>query len=153
MSGTLASVSLRRPPAWANMGGPMSRRRSIPICATLLGLADGPIRCPRVEALALSFGGREPVPTIYELLRGMGFREPEELRLSFGPGLSPKACRIVPELAPLEVGTANGFDVLRQAFLLGLCTAVAFDPARPLLWTEASLTRRLELYDLGGFYA
>jgi hypothetical protein len=44
-------------------------------------------------------------------------------------------------------------EVLRQAFLLGLCTSVRFDPARPVLWTQASLTRRLELFDVTEFYA
>ena len=44
-------------------------------------------------------------------------------------------------------------SVLEQALLLGLCTAYQYDPARPVLWTRASLTRRVELYEPAGFYA
>jgi biopolymer transport protein ExbD len=39
-------------------------------------------------------------------------------------------------------GLASRLAVLAQA-----------DPARPVLWTRASLTRRVELYDPAGFYA
>ena len=55
------------------------------------------------------------------------------------------------------VVTANGREaddsILEQALLLGLCTAFQYDPARPVLWTRASLTRRVELYEPAGFYA
>ena len=44
-------------------------------------------------------------------------------------------------------------EVLEQALLLGLCTAQLFDATRPVLWTHASLTRGLELFDPEGFYA
>jgi hypothetical protein len=50
---------------------------------------------------------------------------------------------------PLLVGERSG----RRALLLGLCTAYQYDPARPVLWTRASLTRRVELYEPAGFYA
>ena len=40
-----------------------------------------------------------------------------------------------------------------KALLLGLCTAWQYDPSRPVLWTRASLTRRVELYEPAGFYA
>jgi hypothetical protein len=42
--------------------------------------------------------------------------------------------------------------ILRDALILGLATASIYDPARSLLWTNASLTRRLELYDPRNFY-
>jgi hypothetical protein len=44
-------------------------------------------------------------------------------------------------------------EVLWHALVLGLCTANLYDPERPVLWTQASLTRRLELFDPAGFYA
>jgi hypothetical protein len=62
-------------------------------------------------------------------------------------------CQANPDLQPLDVGTADPREVLRQLFLLGLCTTVRFDPGRPVLWTQASLTRRLELFDVSEFYA
>ena len=49
--------------------------------------------------------------------------------------------------------TAPESEVLEQALLLGLCTAQLFDAERPVLWTQASLTRGLELFDPTGFYA
>ena len=36
---------------------------------------------------------------------------------------------------------------------IGLCTDQLFDPQRPVIWTETSLTRALDLYDPRGFYA
>jgi hypothetical protein len=139
--------------AWANSGGPMSRRQSYRLVSSLLGTTDGPIPCPRREVLALSFGDAEPVSTLYQLLGQAGLRDPEELRPGFGHKLSCLVCRPAPGAASLEVATANAVDVLRQAFLLGLCTNVLFDPDRPVLWTQASLTRRLELFDITEFYA
>ena len=47
----------------------------------------------------------------------------------------------------------NARAPLRQALMLGLCTAQMYDPARPVMWTETSLTRAVELYDSGSFYA
>jgi hypothetical protein len=44
-------------------------------------------------------------------------------------------------------------DILWHALMLGLCTAQIYDPARPVLWTQAALKRRLELFDPAGFYA
>ena len=42
---------------------------------------------------------------------------------------------------------------LRNALLLGLCSAWQYDPARPVIWTRASLDRSVELYAPGRFYA
>jgi len=138
---------------WANTGGPMSRTRSERISSTLLGLDDGPILCPRTLCLALAFGRKDPVTTVFTLLAQAGFRSPEELRPVFGQGLWPLVCQPNPELQPLDVATAEPREVLRTAFLLGLCTAVRFDPERPVMWTRAGLTRRLELYEMREFYA
>ena len=53
----------------------------------------------------------------------------------------------------IPISDADPKKVLRQALLLGLCTTVLYDPERPVLWTRSSLSRCLELYDGGGFYA
>ena len=53
----------------------------------------------------------------------------------------------------MRVSRAPDDEVLRHALLLGLCTAFQFDPARPVLWTRASLTRRVELFEPAGFYS
>jgi hypothetical protein len=123
------------------------------IRSSLLGLTEGPILCPRQLCLALDFGRKNPVVTAYRLLRKAGFDDPEELRLAHAHHLDPMACSISPDLRPLEVDTADPIEVLRQALLLGLCTGVRFDPARPVVWTQASLTRRLELFDMTEFYS
>ena len=137
----------------ANSGGPASRTRAERIRCTLLGLKEGPLLCPRVLCLALEFGEQDPVTAMYRLLAQTGFQSPEELRVTFGQGLWPLVCAPNPALQPHDVVTSDPQEVLRTAFLLGLCTAVRFDPERPVMWTRASLTRRLELYEMKEFYA
>ena len=130
----------------------MSRRRVERIRSSLLGLQDDPVSCPCGEFLALEFGDAEPVATMYRILEGIGLENPEQLRPTFGRGLSPKVCRADPGALALDVMIANAVPVLHIAFMLGLCTGVLFDPSRPVLWTQSSLLRRLELFDMTGFY-
>ena len=42
--------------------------------------------------------------------------------------------------------------LIAHALVLGLSTAQLFDPVRPVVWTEAALSRRIELFDPEGFY-
>ena len=78
----------------------------------------------------------------------------QRLRDRFAPPGRPYVCRAAPLDAPrLDVTNAKAEEVLRQALLLGLCTAHRYDPLRTVLWTQASLTRALELFDAEGFYA
>ena len=138
---------------YVNSGGPRSRTRTQQVQNTLLGRSDGPIRCPRHLCLALDFGRKDPVLTAQRLLKVLRIADPELLRSTFAPEPGPMVCQASPDLHPLVVSTAEPMEVLRQALLLGLCTAVGFDPGRPVLWTQASLTRRLELFDVSEFYA
>ena len=62
-------------------------------------------------------------------------------------------CRIDPAGRPTPVDTLLAVDALYQALVLGLCTPWRYDPGRPVLWTRASLTRQLELFDGRRFYA
>ena len=87
------------------------------------------------------------------LLRKYGFEHAEQLRKVFNPSEDRCICRLDPRPKRLLVTDANPDEVLRQALLLGLCTTVLYDPQRPVLWTRSSLSRCLELYDGGGFYA
>lgn len=145
---------VHRPGLRANMGGPMSRTRTEKITSTLLGRDHGTIRCPCVLRIGLKFEAAVCVDAIERLLAEAGLADPEELRGRFPHPGRRLACRPLPADAG-RVSVARGARdaVLRQAFLLGLCTAQIYDPARPVLWTEASLGRGLELYDLGGFYS
>ena len=143
-----------RPVRWdANTGGPMSRTRAERITATVLGLDKGPIHCPRQLSLALDFGTNDPVTTMTQILKRAGFNSAERLRARFSAGLLPMVAFANPAIPPLPVVGADPLDVLHQAFLLGLCTAVQFDPGRPVMWTRASLTRRLDLFETTEFYA
>lgn len=145
------------PVLYANIGGPASRQRTQTISSTLLGKSSGYVRCRSVIRLGLIFQkGEDPVIVITELLKREGYSSPEALRSEFTLPAERLICRQLPlELrygAGLEVNNSDSKEVLEQALLLGLCTAQLFDPARPVLWTEASLTRFLELCEPGGFY-
>jgi len=147
----IADGVLRR---YANSGGPMSRTRKEHINSSLLGSDDGVIRCPLRIKLGLTFTDTNPVNWMEAMLRAVGLRDPEELRGRYTVPAGKLICVPRPAGAPrLEASRFKHEEVLEQALLLGLCTAQLFDPARPVLWTETSLTRSVELYDPRGFYA
>jgi len=141
------------PALWMNSGGPMSRTRTERIRSSLLGRDDGPVRCPRRLTLALDFGRRDPRTVVTKLLAQRRLSDPEELRLLYVDIPGPMLCRADETVRPRVVSASEPDYVLRDAFLLGLCTSVFYDPSRPVLWTNASLTRRLELFETTGFYA
>ena len=143
-----------RRPLHANMGGPMSRTCKVRVFSTLLGRDGGPIRCPRVIRLGLDFGGEDPVEALGRLLAEEGCGSPEDLREDCILPEGRLVCRpLPPGAARLTVAIGARAEVLRQALMLGLCTAQLFDPLRPVLWTQASLSRGRELFDPAGFYA
>ncbi len=144
----------RRPVLRANMGGPMSRTRTETVASSLLGKDDGEIRCPCVIRLGLHFAAPTRVEALENLLAEAGYADPEDLRGVFQLPERRLVCRSLPPDAPrLSAASGQRTAVLRQALMLGLCTAQIYDPARPVLWTEASLGRGLELFDLDGFYS
>lgn len=132
----------------------MSRRRTERVRASLLRASSGPVRMPRVIRAGLRFGDREPIDAVLEALARAGLDDAELLRSRFAAPLTPLLVRVVPNAAwRLPVESASDDTVLEQALLLGLCTAYQYDPARPVLWTRASLTRCVEMHDAAGFYA
>jgi len=136
------------------MGGPMSRIRTEHLASTLLGKDEGAIRCPRVIRLGLAFAAADCVETLERLLVEAGHAGPESLRSVFSIPEKRLVCRPLPPGAGrLSAERGNRAEVLRQALMLGLCTAQLYDPARPVLWTTSSLGRGLELFDLEGFYS
>ncbi len=139
---------------WANSGGPASRRRSEAVLASLLRDNDTPLRLPRVIQAGLHFGSSDPLSAMLKVLARAGLESPELLRERGDVPATRLLLRVVPD-ARWGVKVTRGADrlVLQQALLLGLCTEHLYDPARPVLWTRASLTRRVELYDAAGFYA
>ena len=165
----------------ANSGGPMSRTRKERIRSSLLGSDDGVIRCPRRISLWLSFSrdaldlvgwpgdsaavrrqkkqlreefGLTPVEFALARLKREGLSDPEELRKKYILPQGKLLCGPWTDVGkPLFAYYASSYDVLEQALMLGLCTAQMFDPGRPVIWTDASLTRAVELFDPGSFYA
>jgi len=145
------------PVLYANTGGPASRQFEQTINSTILGNNGGYVRCPCIIRLGLIFSdGEDPVTVITDILKQEGYFSPEELRKKFSLPESQLICRLLKASLRhgdcLVVKTADRNKVLEQALMLGLCTNQIFDPARPVLWTETSLTRVLELFDPAGFY-
>ena len=142
------------PPVYANIGGPMSRTRTERVSTTVLGKDDGYIRCPRVIRLGLIFDDEDPVDTIERIIHEEGFSVPDDLRDVVQPPDGRLICRpLASSFRRLRVITGSRPQVLRQALMLGLCTAHIYDFSRPVLWTHTSLLRNLELFDPQGFYA
>ena len=138
----------------ANSGGPMSRTRKERIHSTLLGNDDGLVRCPRIVRVGIDFPSGDPVEVVTAILNEEGFASPEDLRGELE--IPDRALIARPHAERAGVVHARydaRRDVLWNALVLGLCTALVYDPSRPVLWTQASLTRRLELFDPSGFYA
>jgi hypothetical protein len=139
---------------WANTGGPMSRHRTERVLASLLRDESVPLQLPRVIRAGLHFGEREPLDAVLESLARTGLDDAELLRQRYAAPATPLLVRVVPDARwGVQVARASDDSVLEQALLLGLCTAYQYDPARPVLWTRASLMRRVELYEPAGFYA
>lgn len=140
-------------PALCNSGGPMSRSRELVLRSTILGEGSGPVTCPRVRSVALDFGKKNPVAYVRRLSEGLGYRSPEAARDALLGIFEPCICCVSSEIEPTRVENLAPEVALEHALVLGLSTTALFDPTRPVIWTRASLTRRLHLYEIGRFYA
>ena len=139
----------------ANTGGPASRHRTEKVIATVLRDTPGPLHLPRVLRAGLKFmQGDDPVDRVLTVLARYGLDDAERLRERFAVPDRPMIVRVITN-PPWGVAASFAKDeaILREALLLGLCTAWQYDPARPVIWTRASLTRHLELHSPAGFYA
>ena len=138
----------------ANVGGPMTRTRKEAIRRTLLGDRDGTIRCPRIFRLGIAFPKGDPVELLTVMLAEEGYGTPEDLRDEWEiPGGRLVARPHTQTDGVVDILSGARRDILWHALMLGLCTAQLYDPARPVLWTQTALQRRLELFDPAGFYA
>ena len=140
------------PDRHANAGwGPPARSRRERITSSLLGRDDGEIRCPRVIRIGFDIRqGDDPLERLHDLLMEEGYDRPEDLRHHFEIPDRPYMCR--PSTQATCSLDAPAPEVLRQALMLGLCSAQLFDPARPVIWTRSSLSRVVDLFDLQEFY-
>jgi hypothetical protein len=145
------------PSGWryANTGGPHSRTRKQTIETTLLGRETGQVRCPKVRVLGLKFDpDSSAVDAVQALLRSVGLDAPDTLRNAFElPAMAMMVRPVKSDHLRLCTVAADPMQVLEQALWLGLCTAYLFDARRPVIWTEVSLRRSLELFEPAGFYA
>lgn len=143
-------------PPWlydCNTGGPSSRSRSEVVRATVLGVEEGPIRCPQILRISMTYGHRSPLAWVAEWLRACGYADEHDARARVA--LPPRPCLCQPDRSPvpIEAAALSAAEGLYLALVLGLCTSTYYDPRRPVLWTRTSLSRALVLYDGGGFYA
>ena len=153
MIGVHVAEVLRRPALWANTGGPLSRTRSVSIESSVFGKRGGAIRCCSVLHLGLQFR-RDPVKTMEDMLKMEGIAWCEDLRKRFTVPDCPLVCGPLPaSYQRLSADKGDPNLILKQALLLGLCTAHLYDPARPVVWTGTSLSRGVALFDPAGFYA
>ena len=144
----------RDPARQCNSGGPRSRTRTERLYSTVLGASDGQLRSPCVRCVGLDFGDEDPVATMYRVLAEEGLADPEALRAEFTLPERPLLCRADASFTPRSVFSLQfPRRILEDALWLGLATPWLLDPARPVLWTRASLTRRLEVFEGEGFYA
>ena len=134
-------------------GSPQSRTRTERIRSTVLGVDGGPIRCPEVLRVAIDFGSWSPLRCVERWLRAAGFDSEDEARAAASLPGRTCICQVDPSAVPVNAAALTALEGLGLALVLGLCTASFYDPARSVLWTTTSLTRRLVLYDGGGFYA
>jgi len=126
------------------------------VVETLLGDPEKEIAWPLVERVGLLFEHSEnPLVFIEKLLRREGFRSPEELRkeLEIPPGML--TCRTIGDDAEgvVDIQRADPKIVLRQALILGLCGPSFYDPNKAVIWTNSRLSRKLDLFAPGRFYA
>ena len=140
-----------------SFGWQRSRPRTEVLRASLFQESANHLRWPGVRRIGLDFGWRDPVTVLYRLLQAEGLSDPEELRQRFTLPDKPLLCRPDPRQSPRRTAGARSRasrrPILEDALWLGLATPWVLDPARPVLWTRASLTRRLEVHEAEGFYA
>ena len=135
--------------------------------------------CWPVLRLGLSFADHAPKAWMMCLLKDHGFASPEALKsrldlpnqpLMVRPwsvhsstdmpldspsalsGVAPASKTRPNDAGLLDVTLADPWDVLFQAVILGLCSAHRYDPKRPVIWTNTSLSRQLLCFPVGGFY-
>ncbi|PKN19294.1 MAG: hypothetical protein CVU71_07230 [Deltaproteobacteria bacterium HGW-Deltaproteobacteria-6] len=156
------NCGLTRNPAivpWlCNMGSPMTRRESERIIGSLLGEhgRGGGAKLSNVMTVGLKFeAGSDPVTATYEILQRAGLYSPEDLRCYTSVPEGPMICVLSDKVIPTapDKRREKDFLFLTSALILGLCTATFYDPARPVIWTQTSLTRKIRLFSPGGFYA
>ena len=170
--GWLAAVGELIPLEWFNSGAGQRPLRREDICATLLGDAKRKLSWREELQVELPWRrGRSLVDRAWECLAAGGAQTHAEA-LGSCPDLptTPLHCDVtrlhqdpppLPDIAlppparkdeQLRWFTISDAEFLRRALILGCCNDYFFDPAKPVIWTEKRLSRRVRLFQTGGFY-
>ncbi|MBK7931995.1 MAG: hypothetical protein IPK01_00585 [Acidobacteria bacterium] len=139
-----------------NYGAP-PRMRTTRMRETLLGDAEKSIAWPRRERVGLVFDKDiTPLEFLEEILEARVIDSPEELRAIFQIPAQMLTCRPIGHDAEGLVKVDRLADedaVLRHALILGLCGPSFYDPNKAVIWTNSRLSRTLDLFEPGRFYA
>ena len=106
------------------------------------------------ETIGIDFEDREPIDVLQEALEIFGAPSPEALRNEIEVYPQQMACHI--GKPPRKIAKASQLPVkelLRRALILGLCGPTHYNPNRAIIWTKNRLTRVVDLYLPGEFYA
>lgn len=140
---------------WCNFGPPRRQMRTR-ITVTVLGNPSISVSWPRTERVGLIFEkGKSPLAFVEDLLKKEGFRSPEELKQQIEIPPRMLTCRPIRDDADglLKAEKSDALAVLRHALILGLCGPSFYDPNRAVIWTNNRLSRKLDLFEPGRFYA
>ncbi len=131
------------------------------LAESLVDRTNSPCRVDRIATVALDFDSAlvaaeegDVVKVLTNFLAEHGIHTPQQARAQVDVPAAP--CAVLSHLAvPFKEGTAltDPLEVMRTAVLLGLSTSTRYDPTRPVVWTSASLTRRIVLLDTSRFYS
>lgn len=136
--------------------GPVPTMRTYRIKVTMLGNSDISVAWPQRERVGLLFRkGQSPLSFIERLLKKEGFRSAEELREVFPIPSCLLTCRDIEADSPglVKADPDDARTVLRQALILGLCGPACYDPNKAVIWTNNRLSRTLDLFEPGRWYA
>lgn len=134
--------------------GPPIRHDSIAIKACVFGESEVSIRWDLIEVVGLDFENRSPIEVVERALAECGFTSCDELRDHYRIPQTTLACRVLPKDTKLpKAKTIGKRRLLRHALILGLCGPSIYDPQRPVIWTNNRLSRAIQLYAPGRFYA
>jgi len=109
------------------------------------------------EAPVIKIVGRKPRLRIaQESLQHQGYASPEEAAAALASQLPATPRHALPSTQAFHPQVcktpADPLVRLLAALVLGRCVDGVFDPARPHIWTERRLSRKLLLFEPRGFY-
>lgn len=137
---------------------PARWRRKAKLLTSLLGTRRKKLCWPLTLRVWIDPAGKaNPLARARASLKALGYNSPGDALAALN-GMPAQVLHAAPfEEAPAaedhgETAPQTDEDVLLAALVLGRCSGSIYDPAHPVIWTLGRLSRRLELYQPGGFY-